>query len=823
MLTNALGAAAIPLARGHALRLPPVALAIRTTRVSLVRPRSASVRGIAVAVAAGQPATHTILRVAFGPKVEKETNANWAALDCLDTHKQKVRVTGMWPVSHRDMLIPGLAFNATLTEQVHPKYGVSFEATAVMWSDPLSVLTCQHIKSHAPGLTQLDKLLDAFGERLYATFVEVADGKRPVADLGLGRRVSTKYLAAFVARRACIELCHAFPAIPVRAAVLLDDTTVDDVRANPYVLAGVTVRGVNMLHVADQVALQELQRRPEDPQRVEAHVRAAFDWLRDDYDSRCQGSTWFPAVEIALRALSQPQRVGRNAPPRWPIPREAVDALFPADGRPPVAFVRHDDGMWALSERVAEEEELAAHLASVRASTTISSQLRHGRRVLELLDEHLRSSGTGRVAADQAASTRVARVEAELAAFDSGWRAHRCDYEQLDSAQRGAVRMLLESRVVAIIGGAGVGKSLTVGFIARFLKALGIDIRLTAPTGLAATRLAAYAKMEARTMHSEAYREDQGDALAVDETSMAALATFNMLLKKHEQLGLLLLVGDEKQLPSIGAGAVLRDVIASGVVPAVTLDIIYRQSAGDGRDIALIAPEIASGTLPLCERAGGDLQISYIEPTQASHDASRERAIELCVEEQAQMLSNTNLDCAIANAAIQQRRNPPMPTKPEMQPDSRSKSPALCWRLHDRVMNLENRRDDDKSRGSSKFVANGECGIIASMDVEKETFEVLFDSGVRLEYPRNCAATLRHAYCVTAWKFQGSEAGRIVGFLGSSWQLSRELLYTLVTRARKKVTVFIPKAHLVAALGTSVREQRETRLAKSLVEKLAER
>ena len=349
--------------------------------------------------------------------------------------------------------------------------------------------------------------------------------------------------------------------------------------------------------------------------------------------------------------------------------------------------------------------------------------------------------------------------------------------------QREAIKMAMESPVVAITGGPGSGKTTVVKGIIDMLEGEGKKVVLCAPTGRAAKRLSTLTGCHATTIHSLlGYRQGEGyhnkkidaDVLIIDEGSMMEQVLFNHLLQALKPGTRVILVGDADQLPAIGAGDVLRDLIVSERIPVAHLNENFRQS--EGSLIASGARAINNGEVPESDPEH-DLMI-IPEPTVARiHDkilslvaeelpASRGIAPDDILVVTPQQVGK--LGARQLNFDIQEKVNPEGPAL---------KRGATTMRLGDPVMQTANSRE----RG----VYNGEVGRITGVDPSQQTLEVIFSDGRKSVYERSELSELTLAYATTIHKLQGSEARNIIipVTMAHKPMLYRNLLYTGVSRA----------------------------------------
>jgi exodeoxyribonuclease V alpha subunit len=351
-------------------------------------------------------------------------------------------------------------------------------------------------------------------------------------------------------------------------------------------------------------------------------------------------------------------------------------------------------------------------------------------------------------------------------------------------------------QALVVTGGPGVGKTTIVRAILAVLARAGVVVRLAAPTGRAAKRLGDTTGAEATTLHrllefdpkSATFKRDrhrpiEAGAVVVDETSMLDLPMADALTQAIAPGTRLLLVGDVDQLPSVGPGAVLRDVIASGAIPCVRLRQIFRQAARSL--IVTNAHRINDGELPVTSAAGGDADFFIVE----RRDPERARAtvLELVASRipdrfgldpvrDIQVLTPMNRGPAGAialNEALQAALNPH---------GAALVRGARTFRVGDKVMQLRN--DYDRN------VYNGDVGLVASIDPEESAMIVRFD-GRDVAYDASDLDNLVLAYACTVHKSQGSEYPAVVIPLLTTHfvMLSKNLLYTAVTRGKRLVVL----------------------------------
>lgn len=392
---------------------------------------------------------------------------------------------------------------------------------------------------------------------------------------------------------------------------------------------------------------------------------------------------------------------------------------------------------------------------------------------------------------------------------------------ELADKQREAVEKSLQSGMTVITGGPGTGKTTVVQTIIRLAEQEGLRILLCAPTGRAAKRLAETTQRKAKTIHRLLipdghvgamqvfeYNETKtlpADLVIVDEVSMLDMEMMYHLLDALKPQCRCILVGDADQLPSVGAGAVLHDIIASGQVPVVRLDTIFRQKEG-GR-IVTNAHLINSGRLPVVNE---DTEFRFVEIESEADGAEKISALynselletgdKFAVQVLSPMYKNP---CGVdnLNQLIQNKFNPPAEGKAEL------KGKNGVFRVGDKVMQKHN----DYEKG----VFNGDMGEIFA--IQKDMVHVRYpEQDVKYEGQEIDEITL--AYAITVHKSQGSEYHTVIMVLVNSHaiMLQRNLFYTAVTRAKRKVILVGTKR----AVQTAVQNQRTSRRFTLLIPRL---
>ncbi len=654
---------------------------------------------------------------------------------------------------------------------------------------------------------------------------------------GVGHKRAATIVQAWVEQRAIKEVMLFLQSYGVSTSLATKiykhygDAAIATVKNDPYRLAR-DIFGIGFI-TADKIA-QAMGLPADAPQRVAAGVAYALDQASED------GHVYLPTAELVKLTAEllkvAPDQVGLGVARMWaedqvkvaPTPGSEALPSIQAPTRTPDAETPHlvfeQGGLYATTT-VEQAQALLRADNAIYLTPLYYSEVGIANRLLRLTQE-----GFTRLAVFQ-------RYSAD------SWQRALLALEQVNGfdlapQQREAVQTALTRRVTVLTGGPGTGKTTTVRTVLQLCQREKKTVLLAAPTGRAAKRLSETTGHEAKTIHrllefkpSEGFtfqRNDEnpleGDLLIVDEASMLDAVLTNSLLKAIPPGMHLLLVGDVDQLPSVGPGNVLRDIITAiesngpaaqqRLVSAtvVRLQTIFRQAAGSY--IIANAHRINAGEMPVIDNEGAtDFFVFKTEEP--------ERAAQLCVElvteriprrfaiqpADIQVLSPMHrgvVGVGALNEALQAALNPPAANKAEKALGHR------VYRVGDRVMQLRNNYDKD--------VYNGDMGHIVQMDLELHRVTVSFD-GRPVAYDFLELDELVHAFAVSVHKSQGSEFPAVViPVLTTHYMmLQRNLLYTAVTRARRLVVlVGQPRAIALAVRNGNVAE-RFTGLAERLL------
>jgi exodeoxyribonuclease V alpha subunit len=596
--------------------------------------------------------------------------------------------------------------------------------------------------------------------------------------IGIGSQRAAK-LAEVVGQQRHVQEVMVFlfglgvsPAFAARIVRRYGADAVDVVRKTPYRLAR-EVWGIGF-RTADSIA-EKLGIARDAPDRLEAGLLFALETSAED------GHLHLPDDDLIARAAELLQVDGKTLPPRL--------------------------GALEVSGLVIRES-LGNRGACTSLPDLQHAEVEAAQRLAELVESPPRA-----IALDIGAAIHAFETVTGL---------------ELADQQRRAVEAALRDACVVITGGPGVGKTTIVKAIVHLARIGHRKVSLGAPTGRAAKRLGEATQAEAMTIHRLLEFQPQSgqfarnretpldaDVIVIDETSMVDTPLFRSLLAAIRPGAQLVLVGDVDQLPSVGPGSVLADVIASDAATVIRLTEIFRQAAKS--KIVVSAHKINHGELPELDAAPDSdfFFISRDEPL-----AARDTIVELVAERiparfgldpitDVQILAPMHrgeLGTGALNRALQERLN--ANSQPELTRGER------VFRRGDKVMQLKN--DYDKN------VFNGDIGVIETIDPEGGTAQIDFD-GRRALYERGELDQLIHAYAVSVHKSQGSEYPAVVIPLVTQhfMMLQRSLLYTAVTRGKRLVVIVGSRRAVALAVKNADAAKRNTWLAERVRAQLA--
>lgn len=642
----------------------------------------------------------------------------------------------------------------------HPKHGRQFQALQAQSREPSSELALLgflgQVKHVGPQGAAF--LLDRYGSEV----LEIID-RRPRARLlevpGIGRARIVQAVESWEAQRSQRELQmflsgHGLPAaIVARVFRAWGAEALERVRQNPYCIA--ELAGV-AFQTADALA-QSLGVSPDDPGRLEAGLLHAL--RRAELDGHC----YLPRGQLCRQA-------------RRLLGRDCEGALELLAARGAIVCEPAEDGSQLIYDAALHQVERAL-----------------AQRVRELIGAP--------------AILELKRVR----------RPRRGSFLPTDDQWR-AVKVALEHRFSILTGGPGTGKTMSMRVLVELLRSERRNVRLCAPTGKAARRLASATGEAASTIHrllewtGEGFGRDAEnpiedvDVLIIDEASMLSVRLAQALLCAVGEETHVLLVGDVDQLAPVGSGRVLEDLIASGQVPVTALKQIFRQAARSL--IVRAAHAINRGEEPSLSgekdtirdfffiRAGGDQEIFEAVVSLASERLASHYDLQPSEVQVLAPMRKGPVGIDAINAELRARMNP----------RGRAIS-GSSLRIGDRVIQTRNDHEHE--------LMNGEIAVILKQDGDSQRVRLATDDGRQLSLPRAALDTLTLAYAISIHKSQGSQAPAIVVALSSQHEimLTRNLLYTAVTRSERVcVLVGEPRA-LRYALGRTDARARYTRLA----------
>ena len=757
------------------------------------------------------------------------------------------------PPWQTEVALVGTMLGVTVGESVevrgrwtmHAEYGKQFNVETMRSVLPATVAGMEKylgsglVKGVGPVTAK--RIVGHFGE----TTLDVIDGavERLIEVPGVGKKRVSLIRHAWAEQRAIKEVMIFLQGNGVSTSLATKiykhygDESIAIVQADPYRLAQ-DIYGIGFL-TADKIA-QALGMAPDSPQRIAAGVEYTLNQSTDE------GHVFLPSSELVTQA-AELLNVSRE--------QAATGILRLREGErvkvAPTAGAAAPNLNWAVTAVHDNGGEVQMALAEPKAVYAVPQPDEISAFLQDEQAVYLTPLYFGEVGVSNRLHRLLAPGFSRFEHFQSwNWEHSFREMEAesgfvLAEKQREAVRSALTHRLTILTGGPGTGKTTTVRTILRLCQETGRTALLSAPTGRAAKRLSETTGQEAKTIHrllefqpgaGMSFKRNEesplaGDLLIVDEASMLDLILTNSLLKAVPPGMHLLLVGDVDQLPSVGAGNVLEDIIqaienAQKESPAeaqgrrgeslasaavVRLDTIFRQAAGSF--IIENAHRINRGQMPEMDsdKASDFFLFRTEEP---------ERAAQLVVElvqeriprrfaipsQDIQVLSPMHrgvVGVAALNDAIQKAVNPPNPDRPERMVGSR------IFRVGDRVMQIRNNYD--------KEVYNGDMGHITGLDAIEQQVVVSID-GKPVAYDFLELDELTHAYAVSIHKSQGSEFPVVViPVLTTHYMmLQRNLLYTAVTRARRLVVlVGQPRA-----IGLAVRNNQVAARYTGLTERL---
>ncbi|MCQ4082833.1 ATP-dependent RecD-like DNA helicase [Streptomyces sp. RB6PN25] len=655
----------------------------------------------------------------------------------------------------------------------HPQYGKQFTVENYTTVLPATIQGIRRylgsglIKGVGPKIAE--RIVEHFGTGTLE-IIEM-EPERLIEVPGLGPKRTKKIAAAWEEQKAIKEVMVFLQGVGVSTSIAVriykqyGDASISVVKNEPYRLAA-DVWGIGFL-TADRIA-QAVGIPFDSPERAKAGLQYALSQATDN------GNCFLPEERLIADAVKLLQ----------------VDTGLVIDC---LAELVAEEGV--VRERVPDAEG-GEPLSAVYLVPFHRAELSLAAQVIRLLrGPEDRMPAFHDVAWDKALAWLKDRTGADLA-----------------PEQEQAVRLALTEKVAVLTGGPGCGKSFTVKSVVTLAQAKRAKVVLAAPTGRAAKRLAELTGAEASTVHrllelkpggDAAYDKERpldADLVVVDEASMLDLILANKLVKAVPPGAHLLFVGDVDQLPSVGAGEVLRDLLAEGSpVPAVRLTRIFRQAQQSG--VVTNAHRINSGVPPITQGLPDFFLFTEDDTEEAGRltvDVASRRVparFGLDPRRDVQVLAPMHRGPAGAgtlNGLLQQAITPGRPDLPERRFGGR------IFRVGDKVTQIRNNYEKGVNG-----VFNGTVGVVTSLNSEEQRLTVLTDEDEEVGYDFDELDELAHAYAVTIHRSQGSEYPAVVipVTTGAWMMLQRNLLYTAVTRAKRLVVLVGSKR----ALGQAVR------------------
>ncbi|MBO5454161.1 MAG: ATP-dependent RecD-like DNA helicase [Clostridia bacterium] len=658
-------------------------------------------------------------------------------------------------------LSPGETITLEGNFTVHPSYGKQFSVSAFQKAPPNSIdgiykyLASGFIKGVRSGTAK--KIVDAFGENSLDIIENAPEKLAEIKGISVTKafEINEEYLKQFGIRNIVMFLqkYSISPLFAQRIFKKFGSNAVTKIKDNPYLLAE-HIHGIGF-RTCDKIALQ-MGITYDSPYRLKEGVKFVL--------SECSlsGHTYYPYEAL----------IGKSC------------RLLGAS----------DDSIAVAISELALEKQIVLEKGEKHTAVYLSYYYYTEVSAAEKLKK-LNEPYPKKITEDLKKVVEKAEKNAGIT---------------LQDKQREAVFSSLTFPVSVITGGPGTGKTTVIKTIINAMELQGKKVVLAAPTGRAAKRMSSVTNKEAKTLHrllETDFSKDgnapvfikneknpiEANVIIVDEMSMVDIVLFNSLLKAVAVGTVLILVGDSDQLPSVGPGNVLRDIIDSEGIIVSELTQIYRQS--NQSMIVINAHMINQGEFPFLNEKGGDF--FYINRNNPDHIINT--IVDLCLSRLPKAYGvNPMTDIQILtpmrknavgvnalNAALQEALNPYSPNKPE------KSFGDTVYRKFDKVMQTKNNYDIEwEQENDAGFgLYNGDIGIINDVNEEFETLDITFDDNKQVIYDFGCVNELELAYATTIHKSQGSEFPIVIIpiYQSSEKLMTRNLLYTAITRATKLV------------------------------------
>lgn len=689
--------------------------------------------------------------------------------------------------------------NLSLTGRwgTHPEYGEQFNVESyrnILPDDEKAIL--MYLSSGiVPGVRRATakKLVDRFGKNVFD--IMRSEPLRMSEISGISEKKALKIGEEFMKQQSVQSIVMFLQqfSVPARAALkihrMLGDSAVEQIKQNPYVLSE-RVDGVSF-KTADNIA-DTLNIPKNSPERIRAFIK--YTLINAAYSS---GHTYLPRELLSEHIVYNLQIEAEEA-------ESAVSSLlFDKD-----VYVEEIGG-----------REVCYSAGLMSAEVYVA----------------------GRLAAMASESESDLFAEAEIDGIVD--RIAGEENIALAEEQHTAVAAALRSHCTVITGGPGTGKTTAIKLIIRAAQQKGLEIALAAPTGRAAKRMTEVTGLEAKTIHrllgacmseeDSEYAEGRfeydeenplkADLIILDETSMLDINLMNSFLRAVKRGGRIVLVGDADQLPSVGPGRVLKDIISSGILPVTNLSYIFRQARESL--IVINAHNINHGKGLILQNKNTDFYFmkrsTVTETVETIADLYQNRLpyrYDIDPLSEIQILSPARKGLAGVNninRVIQERINPPDSCKAE------TTYGKTVFRVGDKVMQTRNNYDlcwtrDDGEEGMGIY--NGDMGIITQISNIDKIMTIVFDEDKTVEYAFSYLDELEQAYAITVHKSQGNEFPIVIIPMCNfpEMLMLRNLLYTAITRARKMVILVGSEACTVRMIANNSEKERYTGLAERL-------
>ncbi len=673
----------------------------------------------------------------------------------LDMDNQLVTAVGLMGEVHEgeELVLHGNYVNS-------PKHGRQFSAEIIERALPKTKEAIQRylasgvISGVGPSMAR--KIVTAFGERSLEVIETKPEQLSALNGITTERalKISADFKKIMGLRKAMTHL-SAYGIQPITVAAAwkkYEGNTVEIIQSNPYVLCeyGIDLHFDEADRFAGAIGI---------PRDSDERIYAGLIWTLRMYALE-GGNTCVPESELSARVCT----------------KLGVD----------------ERRFWSALQMAAARDDVVINDIYGAEYVFLTEYYRAECYVAERLSEMIKRNDSG----DNDFSAEIAAAE-----WEQG-----IQYENL---QREAIKGCMNNHIFILTGGPGTGKTTTLNGVISLFKQRNMKIKLAAPTGRAAKRMSDLTGEQAQTIHRllEVDFNSQGngfrrnaenplscDVLIIDEVSMVDIMLFSSLLAALRGKTKLILVGDSNQLPSVGAGNVLRDLIDGGRVPMIELKEIFRQAAESL--IVTNAHRIVGGEMPVLNDRTNDF---FFMPTASDSDTVR-LVVELCRDRLPKAYEYSPFDdiqvlcpsrkgdagTAKINAALQLALNPPAAGRQEL------RFGDALFRTGDKIMQTKNDYDIEWERGYEKChgIFNGDIGVIRTVDKANNKLNIDFEGRIAT-YDIDMLKKVEHAYAITIHKSQGSEYPCVIIALPEGMDILcyRNLLYTAVTRAKSKLIV----------------------------------